>query len=166
MTVQLIKNQIANAKTRNTNETLVTSFNASRSAKSGKSICDLLLVIASVSPRLKLRRPTKVARVAMNGGRPTQVINHACKVPTIAPESRVPINAMTTAQVASSPARKPAGSSTIRSEPNTVALIAITEPLDRSIPPEMMMTAAPSAKNPSKTELRIISSAELVGLLK
>ena len=44
--------------------------------------------------------------------------------------------------------------------------MAITEPLDKSMPPEIMMTALPSAKNPSSTVWRMISSEESPGFFQ
>ena len=48
----------------------------------------------------------------------------------------------------------------------TVPLKAITEPLDRSMPPAMMTTAAPRAKMPSNAVCRRMLTALVRGLCK
>ena len=160
ITVQLITTQTRIARITKAMEMFVTSLSVDRRTGSGKSICDLPFIMIGARARPKLRRPTKVASVAMNGGSPMAVISHACNVPIMTPTINVPPIDKSIVDVPKLPAAKPSGSSVIINEPNTVALSAMTEPLERSMPPEMMITALPSAKKPNKTVFRRISSAD------
>ena len=117
-----------------------------------------IAVLLSQTALAKLRRPTSVASVAMKGGRRTTVISHACNVPTKKPVKRL-------ARTATSTTTEPTGLNAIISAGANASMVteqtvpdnAIMEPLERSMPPAMMTTAAPSEKIPSIALLRAIS---------
>src|SRR5262245_32427720 len=105
--------------------------------------------------RAKLRRPTSVASVATNGGKRMEVISQAWSVPTRKPEASAAAMAQTQPSVLTVTRRLSLGSANkTMTRAQVVALKATMEPAERSMPPEMMTTAAPSAMMPSKTVLR------------
>ena len=112
----------------------------------------------SHSARAKLRSPTSVARVAINGGRRTAVISQVWSVPTRKPVKRA---ARTPTPTTAGPTGLNAMISFGARASIVVAAIvpesAIIEPDERSIPPAMMTTVAPRAKIPSSAVLRRMS---------
>ena len=112
----------------------------------------------SHKPRAKLRRPTSVARVAMNGGKRTAVISQVWSVPTRNPVTRA---ASTPTPTTAGPTALNAMISFGASASIVVAAIvpdsAIIEPDERSIPPAMITTVAPRAKIPRRAVLRRMS---------
>ncbi len=88
-----------------------------------------------------------VASVAMNGGKPKRLMRNAWNKPIPRPIRRVIAIAATTTTAEGSPVLSPRSHSVI----NLAAITdenATTAPTDRSIPPEMMTTAAPMARTP------------------
>ena len=115
-------------------------------------------VLLSQRALAKLRSPTSVASVAMKGGRRTDVISQAWRVPTRKPTRR--LAAAATATTAGPTGLNPiiwAGASASMVVAQTVPDSAIIDPAERSIPPLMITTVAPSAKMPSSAVLRSTS---------
>ena len=81
------------------------------------------------------------------------VINQACRLPTMNAAPIVPANDAAKIQrgrsVMIGVPRASTGANAYATEANTVPLNAIIEPADRSIPPEIMTTAAPRARMPN-----------------
>ena len=96
-----------------------------------------------------LRRPAIVARVAMNGGIRSPLIMRACTRPIVSPMSRVrPIASATIGTDGGGPLLPPVRSHSVKSLALTTDESATTAPVDRSIPPAMITTAAPTASTP------------------
>ncbi len=86
----------------------------------------------------------------MNGGSRTTAISQACSVPTSNPTTSVPRIASTITPVPSGVAFSIAcGLSSTMNVAQIVPLKAIIDPADKSMPPEMITTAAPSEKIPN-----------------
>ena len=97
-----------------------------------------------------LRNPTKVPKVAINGGNRTIAISQVCRVPTRKPTASVPrIARMMTPVPTGCELLNASGFSRIMSVAHTVPPKAIIEPADRSIPPAMITIAEPSETIPS-----------------
>ena len=94
----------------------------------------------------------------MNGGSRTAVISQVWSVPTRNPASRLARQpAATTAPPTGLKPTISAGASASIVEAHTVVERAIIDPAERSMPPAMITTAAPSAKMPSRAVLRAMS---------
>ena len=109
----------------------------------------------------KLRKPTSVASVAINGGSRTVVISQACRLPMRNPMTSVPTMAVvnTGRPINASPPRMRSGANSNNNVAQIVPLKQMTEPDERSIPPAIITTAEPSAKMPNSDVCRMISRA-------
>ena len=99
-----------------------------------------------------------MASVAMKGGRRIAVISQVWRVPTRKPARR--LAAIATATTAGPTGLNPSiacGESASIVVAQTVPESAIIDPADRSMPPAMITTVAPSAKMPSSAVLRAMS---------
>src|SRR5262245_53891182 len=125
------------------------------------------VVMNSHIARAKLRSPTSVANVATNGGSRIDVISHVCSVPTRKPARMPPLTAQVTPSRPTVSSRWSDGSANnTKMSAHVVALNAIIDPDERSIPPAMITTAAPKATIPSSTVLRRIITKLESKLLK
>jgi len=113
----------------------------------------------------RVPKTSTVASVATNGGRRTTVMSQAWKLPISRPTTSVPRIARAITQPAiSRDSRTSSGANSAMSIAQTEPLKAITEPLDKSMPPEMITMADPSAKIPSMAVWRRMFTALSAGL--
>ncbi len=96
----------------------------------------------------RLLRPDIVASVAMNGGRPNRLIRKAWNRPIPRPSARVKASARRMMANDGSVPGATEPSHCVISLAQTTEDRATTAPTERSMPPEMITTEAPTARTP------------------